>query len=123
MIDIKKETDTEQITDAVIAGIQEIKGSGIVKLDLSKIENSVCAKFIICSGNSATQVQAIAESVEEFVKKQVNQKPWHREGYQNAEWILLDFVNVVVHVFNDATRKFYNLEGLWADAGIELIND
>jgi len=123
MIENNRETDTEQLAGAAIAGIRAKKGFSIVKMDLSGIENSVCNNFIICNGNSSTQVQALAESVEEMVQTEIGQKPWHKEGYQNAEWILLDYVNVVVHIFNEETRKFYNLEGLWADAEVELMND
>ncbi|MFP4470683.1 MAG: ribosome silencing factor [Bacteroidota bacterium] len=112
----QKPEETINIKELVIQGIQEKKGNEIVDLDLSEIENSVCNDFIICHGNSRTQVEAIASFVEENVKKNAGINPWHKEGYQNAEWILLDYVDVVVHVFNEQTRRFYNLEGLWADA-------
>ena len=123
MIEDKTENETTILTDTVIDGIREKKGLDIVTLDLSKIDNSVCSVFVICHGSSKIQVQAIADSVFEMVKKKTGQNPWHKEGYQNSDWILLDYVDVVVHVFNKETRLFYNLEGLWADAEKTVIND
>jgi ribosome-associated protein len=123
MIKEKKGKETSILTDQVVEGIQEKKGYNIVTLDLSKIENSVCKMFVICHGTSKTQVGAIADEVYAHVKKNTGQTPWHKEGYQNADWILLDYVDVVVHVFTEQTRKFYNLEGLWADAEKKVIND
>lgn len=104
------------LTRAIVEGILEKKGQNIKVLDLRKIENSVCDYFIICEGNSNTQVDAIADSVEGMVKKNLNQRPYRSEGWENALWILIDYVNVVVHVFEKETRYFYNLESLWADA-------
>jgi ribosome-associated protein len=123
MIKEKNEKETSILTDQIIDGIQEKKGHGIVTLDLSKIDNSVCKMFVICHAPSKTQVAAIADSVLAEVKKNTRQIPWHKEGYQNSDWILLDYVDVVVHVFTEETRKFYNLEGLWADAEKRIIND
>ena len=123
MIENKLRRDKIEIKDFVLDGIREKKGYQMVIIDLSKISNSICDYFVICHGNSRTQVEAIAESVEETVRNNTGERPWHREGWQNAEWILLDFVNVVVHVFNEKTRRFYNLEGLWADAPIIKIED
>ena len=104
------------LTQQVVAGILEKKGQNIKVLDLRNIENAVCDYFIICEGNSNTQVDAIADSVEGTVKKNLNQRPYRSEGWENALWILIDYVNVVVHVFEKETRYFYNLESLWADA-------
>ncbi|HLG02674.1 MAG TPA: ribosome silencing factor [Bacteroidia bacterium] len=114
----KKERNGEgyELALAVASGILEKKGENIVCLDLRNIENAVCDYFIICEGNSSIQVEAIADSVEETVKKRMHQRPYRSEGWQNALWILIDFVNVVVHVFQKDTRQFYNLESLWADA-------
>ena len=92
-------------------------------LDLSKIENSICTYFIICHGESTTQTSAIGESVAEFVFKESGEKPLHREGFQNANWILLDYGDVIVHVFLESFRELYRLEDLWADAKSELINE
>lgn len=105
-----------QLADAVVNGILEKKGEHVVCLDLRSIENAVCSFFIICEGNSDTQVEAIADSVEMLVKKQTGQRPYRSEGWENALWILIDYIDVVVHVFERETRTFYNLEKLWADA-------
>ncbi len=123
MIEEKNEKETTTLTNQIIGGILEKKGNNIVTLDLSKIENSVCKMFVICHGTSKIQVAAIADSVYSDVKKNTGQIPWHKEGYQNSDWILLDYVDVVVHVFIGETRNFYNLEGLWADAEKKVIND
>lgn len=104
------------LAESVVNGILEKKGHNVRWLDLRNIENSVCDYFIICEGNSNTQVEAIADSVEETVKKETAQRPYRSEGWENALWILIDYINVVVHVFERDTRQFYNLESLWADA-------
>lgn len=118
---INKERNKEALIRQIVEGILDKKGIEIVDIDLSKIGNSICDNFIICHGASRRQVEAIAESIEKSVKENTGEKPWHKEGYQNSEWILLDYVDVVVHVFNEQMRKFYNLEGLWADAQIKSI--
>jgi ribosome-associated protein len=105
-----------RLVDAVIKGIQEVKGKEIVHLDLRHVPNTVCDHFIICHGDSDTQVEAIAASVEKFGWQKAQEHPWHVEGTQNAEWILLDYVDIVVHVFHREKRGFYALEDLWADA-------
>ena len=112
---------SEQLTQHVINGIQERKGLEITKLDMRSLGNSICDFFVICHGTSNRQVEAIAEAVEEEVRKQTGEKPVHREGYANAEWILLDFVDVIVHVFQKQAREHYALEDLWADALTEEI--
>lgn len=116
-----KDHNKEVVIQNIIEGILDKKGHEIVDINLSALENSICDNFIICHGTSGRQVDAIAQSVEKMVKENTGEKPWHKEGYQNAEWILLDYVDVVVHIFNEQTRKFYNLEGLWADAKIKTI--
>ncbi len=123
MIEEKNAKETSTLTDQIIDGIMKKKGNNIVSLDLRKIENSVCKMFVICHGTSKIQVTAIADSVYADVKKNIGQIPWHKEGYQNSGWILLDYVDVVVHVFTEETRKFYNLESFWADAEKNVIND
>lgn len=120
---VKEVISTEVIVEATIKGIQEKKGKSIVTLDLRKTDNSVTDFFIICHGDSSTQVDAIADSVMDELRMSLNERPWHKEGFENAEWILLDYFNVVVHVFQKETREFYNLEGLWADAQITEIED
>lgn len=104
------------LAESVVNGMLEKKAQNIRWLDLRAIENAVCDYFIICEGGSNTQVEAIAESVEDIVKKETGQRPYRSEGWENALWILIDYVNVVVHVFERETRYFYNLESLWADA-------
>ena len=114
-----KQTNSEKLTQSIIQGIQEKKGKEIISLNLTKLPNSVSNYFVICHGNTKIQVEAIAEAVEEIVRKKIADKPWHKEGFENAEWILLDYVDVVVHIFQESTRSFYNLEKLWADAEIK----
>jgi len=115
------EKDSEQLINAILEGIQRIKGMDIIKIDLTKINHSECNYFIICHGNSTTQVDAIARSVEKTVEEMVGETAWHKDGYENSIWILLDYADVMVHVFQHETRKFYDLENLWADAAIEKI--
>ncbi len=112
----KNQADADQIVAEIIKGIEEVKGQEIQILDLREIENTVCDYFIICSGTSNTQVNAIVNSVQKLVSKSLKEKPWHVEGSDNAEWVLLDYVHVVVHVFQKHIREFYDIEGLWGDA-------
>ena len=113
---MKKHKGTDQLITEIIRGIEEIKGQDIEILDLREIENTVCDYFVICNGTSNTQVNAIVNSVQKTVSKAIQEKPWHVEGSNNAEWVLLDYVHVVVHVFQKQIREFYNIEGLWGDA-------
>lgn len=112
----EKDVNIKGLVDSIVEGIQDVKGKDIAILNLSNIENAVCDYFIICTGDSSTQVSSIANSIEKTTRKNIQEKPWHNEGSTNSEWILLDYVNVVVHVFYRETREFYNIEGLWADA-------
>ena len=100
----------------IIEGLENLKGEDIQLLDLRTIENTPCDYFIVCNGNSNTQVNAIVQSVQKTVSKALKEKPFHIEGQENAEWILIDYVNVVVHVFQKHIREYYNLEALWGDA-------
>jgi ribosome-associated protein len=109
-------TETQKLADAVVEGILEIKGKNITVMDLRGIHNRVCDYFIICQADSNTQVNAIADSIQETVKKMTGDKPYRSEGFENSEWILIDYVTVVVHIFQSHIRDFYNLESLWADA-------
>ena len=113
---MKKHKGTDQLITEIVRGIEEIKGQDIEILDLREIENTVCDYFVICNGTSNTQVNAIVNSVQKTVSKAIQEKPWHVEGSNNAEWVLLDYVHVVVHVFQKQIREFYNIEGLWGDA-------
>ena len=114
----KKIVDSDLLITEIVKGIEDVKGDNISILDLRDIENTVCDYFILCEGNSNTQVSAISGSIQKNVSKSLKDKPWHVEGEANAEWILLDYVNVVVHVFQKHVREFYNLEGLWGDAKV-----
>ncbi len=114
----KKTKNTDLLITEIIKGIEDVKGEHITLLDLREIENTVCDYFIICDGTSNTQVSAISASIQKNVSKSLKEKPWHVEGESFAEWILLDYVDVVVHVFQKPTREFYNIEELWGDAKI-----
>ncbi len=114
----KQENESKRIADIIIHGIQEKKGKDILSLNLQNIRSSVSDYFIICHADSSTQVKAIADSVEEEMYKALQEDPWHKEGTENAEWIILDYVSVVVHIFKTEKRNFYGVEDLWADAEI-----
>ncbi|MCF4102441.1 ribosome silencing factor [Gillisia sp. M10.2A] len=116
-----KEINNDQLIAHIIKGIEEVKGNEIDILDLREIENTVCDYFVICSGTSNTQVNAIVNSIQKTVSKSLKDKPWHIEGTDNAEWVLMDYVNVVVHVFQKHIREYYDIESLWGDAKITSI--
>ena len=116
MLKIKKDVNSQVLCDAIVEGMQENKAKDIVVLDLREISNSVCDFFVICSGESSTQVDGISASVTRFTRKELSEKPWHIEGKTNSEWVLLDYINVVAHIFYKDARPFYDLEDLWADA-------
>jgi ribosome-associated protein len=118
----KIQPSTDDLIAVIIKGIDEVKGEDIQLLDLREIENTVCDYFIICSGNSNTQVNAISGSIQKMVSKELKDKPWHIEGQTNAEWVLMDYVHVVVHVFQKQVRDYYDIESLWGDAKITEIN-
>lgn len=107
--------DTEILLDEIIDAMQDKKAKDIVSIDLSKIENSITKYFVICNGTSTTQVDSIYDNVIYKVNEDIQIKPFHKEGYENSEWILIDYFDVVVHIFIDDRRKFYKLEDLWAD--------
>lgn len=119
----KQEYKSEELVETIIEGLQERKAEDIVKIDLRNIDSSVCKYFIICNGTSSTHVTGIADSVEDYVREEINEKVWKKEGLQNAQWILLDYADVVVHVFQKEYRDFYQLESLWADAPVTRIED
>lgn len=112
----KEKTNVDQLITVILSGIEDVKGQNISILDLREIENTVCDYFIICEGTSNTQVNAIVNSVQKKVSKEIKDKPWHIEGSDNAEWVLMDYVNVVVHVFQKHIREYYDIESLWGDA-------
>ena len=118
-----KSVSTDNLISTIIAGIEEVKVEDIQLIDLREIENTVCQYFIVCSGNSNTQVKAISGSIQKLVGKEVQEKAWHVEGEQSAEWILVDYVDVVVHVFQKPIRAHYDIEGLWGDAKITNLSN
>ncbi len=119
----KKQDLTELLLESAIKGIHEKKGQNVLKIDLRKLENRITDYFIICHASSTTQVSAICDSIDDIVRKEAGQKPLHIEGLDNCFWVLLDYGEVVVHVFVEEYRSFYSLESLWADAKIESVED
>jgi ribosome-associated protein len=113
--------ESQTLSELIVEGMLEKKANDIKIMDLRNVKNAVADYFILCSGNSDTQIDAIADSIEEEVFKKSQQKPWKKEGKQNKEWILIDYVNVVAHVFKKDKRKFYALEELWGDAVITSV--
>ena len=120
MVKNKALNESAYISELAIFGIQEKKGNDIVRLDLRNIFSSVSDYFVICHADSTTQVKAIANSVEEEIFKATQQEPWRKEGLEYGEWILLDYIDVVVHIFRTDKREFYGVEDLWGDAEIKF---
>ncbi len=112
-------TRNSKIIKTIIAAIQEKKGENIISLDLRKINEAVADFFIICEAGNLPQIRAIAENVEEKVREKCDENPYHHEGFQKLQWVLIDYVNVVVHVMLSETRKFYKLEEMWSDSAAE----
>ena len=112
----KKKSNADELISKIITGVENVKGIDISLLDLRDIENTVCSYFIVCSGSSNTHVNAIVSSVQKTVSKELKEKPFHTEGLKNSEWVLIDYVNIVVHVFQKPIREYYNIEELWGDA-------
>ncbi|CAG5086399.1 ribosome silencing factor [Parvicella tangerina] len=111
------------LKETIIEGVTDLKAKDPVCIDLRETDGAVTDFFVICHGDSSTHIDGIANSVTKNVSKKLGQRPWHHEGKQSAEWKLLDYVDVVVHIFNKESRDFYDLEGLWADAPIERIEE
>lgn len=122
MENINKSSSTPHLIDAIVEGVLRRKGEKIIDLDLTKLDQTECDHFIICHGNSNTQVDAIARSVEETVVELTGENALHTDGYRNAEWILLDYSDIMVHIFQREIRGHYDLESLWADAKIKTFN-
>ena len=114
---------TKKIVDTIVKGIQEKKGQGITVIDLSNIEGAIAHYFVICQGNTPTQVEAIADSVEETVRVECSEKPVHLIGLELAQWVAMDYTDVIVHIFVPEMRNYYNIENLWQDATITEIPD
>ena len=117
----KGKASADELIAVILQGVEEVKGQDIRLLDLRELENTVCDYFVICNGTSNTHVNAIVGSVQKTVSKAIKDKPWHVEGSENAEWILMDYVNVVVHVFQKHIREYYDIEGLWGDAKVTVL--
>jgi len=121
---MKKRSDgVDVLLKSVVKGINEKKGFDVLKIDLRKFENRIADFFVICHGTSTTQVDSICDSVEDIVRKEAGEKPIHIEGLENCFWVLVDYGNVVVHIFLEKYRSFYSLETLWADAAFEEVGD
>ncbi len=123
MVKKRKGVDSETLSDVIVKGMQEKKASDIVVMDLRKIKNAVADFFVICSGNSDKQLDAISDSIDAEVFKNFQENPWHTEGKNNKEWMLLDYINVVAHVFRKDRRAYYALERLWGDADITEVEN
>jgi len=117
----QSKASADELIALILAGIEEVKGVEINLLDLREIENTVCDYFIVCNGTSNTHVNAIVSSIQKTVSRATKDKPWHVEGSENAEWVLMDYVNVVVHVFQKHIREYYDIEGLWGDAKVTMV--
>jgi ribosome-associated protein len=119
----RKGVSSEKLSEVIVKGMQEKKATDIVVIDLRNISNAVADFFVICSGNSDKQLDAISDSIDETVFKSLKENPWHVEGKNNKEWMLLDYSDVVAHIFRKDLRKFYALEKLWGDAEIIEVAD
>jgi ribosome-associated protein len=119
----KRSEGTEKLLKSVVKGIFEKNGLDVVKIDLRKLESRITDYFVICHGTSVTQVDSICDSVEDTVRKEAGEKPIHVEGLENCFWVLVDYGNVVVHIFLEEYRNFYSLESLWADGTIQVMED
>jgi ribosome-associated protein len=119
----KKSDGAEILLESIIKGIFEKKGMNVLKIDLRKLESRITDYFVICHAPSGTQVSAICDSVDDVVRRDALEKPLHVEGLDNCFWVLLDYGNVIVHIFLEEYRTFYSLESLWADAKIEKLED
>lgn len=116
--ELKKVPDSDTLTNLIIDCIQDIKGQNIVKLDLREVGEAPTDFFIICEGESTTQISAIANNIHKRLKEEIGLSPSHREGLQSSKWVLVDYFDVVIHVFYPETREFYDIEDLWSDASI-----
>jgi ribosome-associated protein len=119
----KRQDGADLLLGSVIKGIFEKQGQDVLKIDLRKLENRITDFFIISHGSSINQVDSLCDSVEDTVRKETGEKPLHVEGLENCFWVLLDYGNVVVHIFLEEYRHFYSLESLWADASLEAMKD
>ena len=116
-------TENEQIVNKIVEGIQERKGKKIVIVNLNKLKDAPCCYFVICEGDSNIHVNAIATSINDWVRDKIQVKPYATDGFENCEWIAMDYGQIIVHVFQRHTRAFYDLEHLWADADLVRLED
>ena len=116
-----KEKNSSILVEVAVSALEDKKGLDIVYIDFSKVSNTVAQYFVICHGTSNVHVASLADGVIEKLGREMGEKPWNREGMENAEWILLDYADVVVHLFQENTRNFYNLESLWADMEVHRV--
>lgn len=123
MIKTPKVVENEQIVEKIVEGIQERKGKGIVVVDMLRLKESPCTYFVICEGDSSVHVNAVATSILDYVNEQISVKPYATDGFENSEWIAMDYGQIIVHVFQRETRQFYDLEHLWADANLRSIEN
>lgn len=114
----RKKDETQKLLEVIVEGIKEKKGKDIVSIDLTNVTNYVSDYFVVCHADSNTHVSTIADYLKEIVKKKLNDRVWNTEGKENMQWVLLDYSNIVVHIFQKEQRDFYNLEALWADSNI-----
>ena len=112
----KKIDKANILLENIVNAIQDVKGKKILSLDLRKIDSAICKYFVICTGSSNTHVSAIEGSIKKSIAKDMGEKPWHVEGNNIGEWILMDYSDIVVHIFQKKIREFYNIEGFWGDA-------
>ena len=112
----KPRSTEDSLISNIVYGIENVKGLDVSILDLRDIENTVCRYFVVCTGSSNTHVSAIVSAIKKTVSKELKEKPFHTEGNENSEWVLIDYINVVVHVFQKQIREYYNIEELWGDA-------
>jgi ribosome-associated protein len=123
MVKKSEPVSADILSKYIVKGIQEKKGIDIVILNLKGVNNAIADYFVICTGTSDTQIDAIADSIEKEVADETSENPWHKEGTKNKEWILIDYVDVVVHIFKSEVRSYYGLEELWGDAAITEIEN
>ncbi len=112
----KKLNETNILLKNIVTVMQDTKGKEIISLDLRKIESAICKYFIICTGTSNTHVSSIENRIKKTISQDLGEKPWHTEGNNVGEWVLMDYYDIIVHIFQEKTRKFYNIEDFWGDA-------
>ncbi len=121
--EVKEKKETLGLLDVIVEAMLEKKAQNIISLDLSLLDNSVCKYFVICNADSTTQVSAIAENVEDRTREQLNERVWRKDGLDNSLWVVLDYGDIMVHIFQTECRNFYRLEDLWADAELKTYKD